>query len=128
MSYYVCHEMSVHNYVYIHTNMHVPTQYIDPCMKNIFHTFLHRIIGLYVSVVLVIGRLIRGYISSLPSQLLIDEIVNPNPLLKLCKDIFTVREGKDFKLEEILVGKLFAIFRSPERLVQLTDNTKKKKD
>lgn len=121
------HEMSVHNNVYIHTNMHVPIQYIDPCM-NIFHTFLHRIIGLYVSVVLVIGRLIRGYISSLPSQLLIDEIVNPNPLLKLCKDIFTVREGKDFKLEEILVGKLFAIFRSPDRLVQLTDNTKKKTD
>ena len=68
----------------------------------------YRIIGLYVSVVLVIGRLIRSAISSLPSELLLDEIVNPDELLKLCSDIFTVREGKDFKLEEILVGKLFA--------------------
>ena len=86
------------------------------------------IIGLYVSVVLVISRLIRNAISSLPSELLLDEIVNPNPLLKLCKDIFTVRESKDFKLEEILVGKLFSILRSPERLIELTENAKKKQD
>ena len=81
-----------------------------------------------MSVVLVIGRLIRSAISSLPSELLLDEIVNPDELLKLCSDIFTVREGKDFKLEEILVGKLFAIFRSPERLIRLTENTKNKQD
>ena len=85
------------------------------------------IIGLYLSVVLVISRLIRNAISSLPSELLLDEIVNPNPLLKLCKDIFTVRESKDFKLEEILVGKLFSILRSPERLIELTENAAKKK-
>jgi hypothetical protein len=86
------------------------------------------IIGLYVSVVLVIGRLIRSAIASLPSELLLDEIVNPDKLLKLCSDIFTVRESKDFKLEEILVGKLFAIFRSPERLIELTEYTKKKQN
>ena len=77
-----------------------------------------------MSVVLVIGRLIRSAISSLPSQLLLDEIVYPDPLIKLCKDIFTVREGKDFKLEEILVGKLFAILRSPARLIELTEKRK----
>ena len=81
-----------------------------------------------MSVVLVIGRLIRSAISSLPSQLLLDEIVNPDPLLKLCNDIFTVRESRDFKLEEILVGKLFAIFRSPERLIELTEKPKRKQD
>lgn len=81
-----------------------------------------------MSVVLVIGRLIRSTISSLPSQLLLDEIVNPDPLLKLCTDIFTAREGKDFKLEEILVGKLFTIVRSPETLIQLTEHSKRKQD
>lgn len=81
-----------------------------------------------MSVVLVIGRLIRSAISSLPSQLLLDEIVNPDQLLKLCNDIFTVRESKDFKLEEILVGKLFTIFRSPERLIELTENQKRKQE
>jgi len=87
-----------------------------------------RIIGLYVSVVLVIGKFMRGYITQLPSQLLVDEIVNPDPLLQLCSDIFLVRESKDFILEEILVGKLFFIFRSPERIIKLTENTKPKQD
>ena len=78
--------------------------------------------------VLVLGRLIRNAISSLPSQILLDEIVNPDQLLKLCNDIFTVRESGDFKLEEILVGKLFAIFRSPEKLIEITEEIKIKKD
>ena len=52
-----------------------------------------------------------------------DEILNPEPLLKLCNDIFLVREYKEFRLEEMLVGKLFFIYRSPERIVKLTENT-----
>ncbi len=87
-----------------------------------------RIIGLYVSVVLVAGRFIRGFISELPGRLVVDEIMNADPLLKLFSDIFLVREIKDFKLEEILVGKLFFIFRSPERLVKLTEDEKIKQE
>ena len=78
--------------------------------------------------VFVVGSLIRGFITALPSRLLVDEIWNPDPLLKLCSDIFLVRENKNFELEEILVGKLFFIFRSPERLVSLTEGTKVKQD
>ena len=81
----------------------------------------HSIIGLYVSVVLVIGGFIRNFITKLPQTLLFDEIYNPDPLLKLCLDIFLVREQKNFKLEEILVGKLFYLCRSPEQLLQLTE-------
>lgn len=78
--------------------------------------------------VLVVGKFIRGYISELPARLVVDEIMNPDPLLKLFSDIFLVRENKDFKLEEILVGKLFFIFRSPERLVKLTEDEKIKQE
>ena len=85
------------------------------------------VIGLYVSVVLVIGRFIRGYVSALPQNLLIDQIAEPDPLLKLCDDIFTVREMKILIMEEILVGKLYFIFRSPERLIALTDEKQKEK-
>ena len=81
-----------------------------------------------MSVVLVIGRFIRGYIANLPHVLIIDEILHPEPLLELCKDIFLVRESKRFRLEEILVGKLFYIFRSPEKIVQLTEEPKIKTD
>lgn len=84
-------------------------------------TYLCRVIGLYVSVVLVVSGFIRGYISDLPSSLLIDEIENPDPVLNLCNDIFLVREGKSFELEEILVRRLFSIFRSPETLIKLTE-------
>ncbi len=88
---------------------------------------LSSVIGLYVSVVLVIGRFIRGYVSSLPQNLLIDQIAVPDPLLKLCDDIFFVREMKNLILEEILVGKLYYIFRSPERLISLTEENSKEK-
>lgn len=76
--------------------------------------------------VLVIGRFIRGYISNLPTELLINEILYPERLLELCRDIFLVRESKDFTLEEILVGKLFYIFRSPQMVVRLTERPKLK--
>ncbi len=77
---------------------------------------------------LAIGRLIRGYISNLPSRLIIDEILYPEPLLKLCNDIYFLRESKNFKLEEIYVGKLFYIFRSPEKILELTEEPKMKAD
>ena len=89
-------------------------------MLNYFLVY-SRIIGLYVSVVLVIGRFIRTYISALPTRLYIDEILNPDPLLKLCNDIFLVRECKEFQLEEILVGKLFYIFKSPDKVAKVTE-------
>lgn len=93
-----------------------------------FFFFPLRIIGLYVSVVLVIGRFIRSYIASLPGELLIKEILYPEQLLGLCNDIFLVRESKEFILEEVLVGKLFFIFRSPRMLIKLTEQPKEKAD
>ena len=79
------------------------------------------IIGLYASVVLVIGGFVRNYVSDLPRRLLVDGIINPNPLLELCDDINVARDARNFILEEILVGKLFAVFRSPEKLLALTE-------
>ena len=85
----------------------------------------YRIIGLYVSVVLVIGRAVRSNIAALPSKITFNEIPNPDSLLELCDDIFYVREDGNLQQEEILVGRLFFIFRSPARLIQ---QTKWKKD
>ena len=81
-----------------------------------------------MSVVLVIGRFIRTYIADLPYRLAVDEILNPDPLIKLCHDIYTVRESRKLELEEILVGKLFYIFRSSERIVKITEDMKQKTD
>ena len=89
---------------------------------------MYRIITLYVSVVLVIGRFIRTCIADLPYRLAVDVILNPDPLIRLCHDIDIVREREDLKLEEILVGKLFYIFRSSEKIVRITEDLKEKTD
>ena len=68
-----------------------------------------------------IGKFVRSYVNSLPAELLVDGIINPNPLLELCDDINVARDARNFVLEEILVGKLFAVFRSPEKLLALTN-------
>ncbi|XP_065913262.1 piezo-type mechanosensitive ion channel component 1-like isoform X2 [Dysidea avara] len=78
------------------------------------------IIGLYVSVVLVIGSAIRRYVTQLPRQIIYDEIPNPDSLLELCDDIFYVREDGQLQEEEILVSRLFFTFRSSVRLIEET--------
>ena len=78
----------------------------------------YRIIGLYVSVVLVIGRALRSNIAALPSKITFNEIPNPDSLLELCNDIFYIREDGNLQQEEILVVRLFFIFRSPAQLLQ----------
>ena len=85
-----------------------------------FTLHMHRIIGLYVSVVLVIGSALRSYVSRLPSRINVDEIPDPDSLLELCDDIFYVREDRRLQEEEILVGRLFFTFRSSVRLISET--------
>jgi piezo-type mechanosensitive ion channel component 1/2 len=54
-----------------------------------------------MGVILVIGRLIRGFISSQPLDVIVNEIPNPDYLLKICLDIYLVREARDFVLEQV---------------------------
>jgi len=69
---------------------------------------------------LVIGSAIRSYVTRLPSQIIYDEIPNPDSLLELCDDIFYVREDGQLREEEILVSRLFFTFRSSVRLIEET--------
>lgn len=78
-----------------------------------------------MSVVLVIGKFLRASIAHLHEQLIINEILHPQPLLDLCHDISLARDYKNFKLEEILVGKLFFIYRIAASIVELTEGAKK---
>jgi hypothetical protein len=86
------------------------------------------ILGLYTAVVFVISKFIRSYINGLAFNLTVEEMLYPDRLLKLCDDIFTVREVKNFVLEEILVGHLIYIFRTPQRLLELSELPKEKPD
>ena len=80
---------------------------------------LHSIIGLYVSVLGSVSS--QSVLTDLPQNLLVDAILDPDYLLNLYDDIILVREAKELVMEEVLVGKLFYIFRSPKKLVELTE-------
>lgn len=79
-----------------------------------------RVIGLYVSLVLVIGRVIRTFFSGSSYVIMFEELPYVDRVLKLCLDIYLVRETKDYKLEEDLFAKLIFLYRSPETLIRWT--------
>ncbi|XP_075252241.1 piezo-type mechanosensitive ion channel component 1-like [Convolutriloba macropyga] len=78
------------------------------------------IIGLYLSLVLVIGKFVRMFVSDISYKIPFDELPNVDKVLKLCLDIYLCREVKEFALEEDLFAKLMYIYRSPEMLINFT--------
>uniref|UniRef100_A0A915EFL0 Piezo non-specific cation channel R-Ras-binding domain-containing protein n=1 Tax=Ditylenchus dipsaci TaxID=166011 RepID=A0A915EFL0_9BILA len=82
------------------------------------------IIASYIALVLLVGRLIRGVVTSGPLDVIISEIPNPDYLLKICLDIYLVRESGsrdgNFTLEQDLFAKLIFLFRSPQTLIKWT--------
>lgn len=80
-----------------------------------------RIIGLYLTVVFVFARVLRSSLFSLGTvSIIVEEIPNVDPIISLCKDIYMVREAKEFRKEEKLVAKLIFLYRSPETLIAWT--------
>jgi len=78
------------------------------------------IIAMYIALVLLVGKFIRGVIANQPLDVIINEIPNPDHLLKICLDIYLVREAKDFVLEQDMYAKLIFLFRSPATLIKWT--------
>uniref|UniRef100_A0AC35FYR8 Piezo-type mechanosensitive ion channel component n=1 Tax=Panagrolaimus sp. PS1159 TaxID=55785 RepID=A0AC35FYR8_9BILA len=78
------------------------------------------IIAMYIALVLFISRIIRGAVTNQPLDVIISEIPNPDHLLKICLDIYLVREAHDFVLEQDLYAKLIFLFRSPSTLIKWT--------
>lgn len=87
------------------------------------------VIAVYLSVILVVGRgLVRGIFTTSPSTVMFTELPNADHLLKICLDIYLVREAKDFMLEQDLFAKLIFLFRSPATLIEWTRMSKKKQE
>uniref|UniRef100_A0A8C2T6P4 Piezo type mechanosensitive ion channel component 2 n=1 Tax=Coturnix japonica TaxID=93934 RepID=A0A8C2T6P4_COTJA len=78
------------------------------------------IMGLYASVVLVIGKFVRGFFSEISHSIMFEELPNVDRILKLCTDIFLVRETGELELEEDLYAKLIFLYRSPETMIKWT--------
>ncbi|XP_062236076.1 piezo-type mechanosensitive ion channel component 2-like isoform X2 [Platichthys flesus] len=78
------------------------------------------IMGLYASVVLVIGKFVREFFSGVSHSIMFEELPCVDRILKLCTDIFLVRETGELELEEELYAKLIFLYRSPETLIKWT--------
>lgn len=90
-------------------------------VANVACAFLYcSIIGLYVSMVFVIGRFARLFVSEVSYRIMFMELPYIDKILKLCLDIYLVRECCDFRLEEDLFAKLLFLYRSPETMIRWT--------
>ena len=78
------------------------------------------VIGLYVSVVLVISRLVRTMFQGASAQVMFLELPNVDRILQLCNEIFVVREAQEYELEEDLYARLLFLYRSPSTLIKWT--------
>lgn len=78
------------------------------------------IVGLYTTFVFVVSRLIRSFIGFSHRRMMYQELPYVDRILKLCNDIYFVRESKEYRLEEDLYAKLIFLYRSPETLIKWT--------
>lgn len=70
------------------------------------------ILTMYLAIVYVAARIIRSIVTTEPIDVIITEMPNPDYLLKICNDVYLVREARDFILEEDLFSKIIFLFRS----------------
>lgn len=85
-------------------------------MKLVYYS----IIGVYTTIVLVAGRILRGIFAGVLFKIMFEDMPNVDRVLQLCYDIYLVREAGEFSLEEDLFAKLVFLFRSPETLIKWT--------
>ncbi|RUS88527.1 hypothetical protein EGW08_003703 [Elysia chlorotica] len=81
------------------------------------------IIGLYVTFVVVVGRLLRVSITNQYLTIMFRELPDVNKVLQLTLDIYLVREMKEFHLEEDLYAMLVFLYRSPDTMIKETRQT-----
>lgn len=87
----------------------------------------YSVITFYVSIVLVIGRLLRGVLVTGSEKLFISEMPHPDMLLILCEGIIISRLERNLEREEELYFVLMDIMRSPEIIKVISKSSIKKK-
>lgn len=86
------------------------------------------VIGLYVSVILVIGRFVRMQSVGNIQTIMFNNLPYVERLYLLCMDIYLVRQAREFAFEELLFAKLNFLYRSTETMIAWTRHPKPKSE
>lgn len=82
-----------------------------------FESF-YRILGLYTTGVIIVSQFIRKNVSEMAPKIMFEDLPYVDRILRLCLDIYLVRENGELCLEEDLFAKLIFLYRSPETLIR----------
>lgn len=63
--------------------------------------------------------MMRKIVSEMAPKIMFDDLPYVDRILRLCLDVYLVRESGDLCLEEDLFAKLIFLYRSPETLIRL---------
>jgi hypothetical protein len=80
----------------------------------------YSIIGIYITVVLAVGRLIRFTFANLMQRIMFEDGHNVNDLMMFCEGIYMARKRNALLQEEELFRRLIFIYRQPKLLMELT--------
>ncbi|KAL7286394.1 hypothetical protein TKK_0019346 [Trichogramma kaykai] len=78
------------------------------------------IFGLYTTAVILVSSFIKRMVSDMAPKIMFEDLPYVDRILRLCLDIYLVRESGDLCLEEDLFAKLVFLYRSPETLIRWT--------
>eukprot|EP00163_Fabomonas_tropica_P011280 TRINITY_DN2192_c0_g1_i21.p2 TRINITY_DN2192_c0_g1~~TRINITY_DN2192_c0_g1_i21.p2 ORF type:complete len:186 (+),score=53.42 TRINITY_DN2192_c0_g1_i21:449-1006(+) len=86
------------------------------------------IIGVYLTIVLSIGRFLRMYVSGIVQRIPLEDMPQTDSLMKDVMDIYLARQDGDFVLEETLYKELIEVYRSTEEMIARSARSGKAKE
>lgn len=93
-------------------------------------TFNFSVITFYISVVYLVGKILRVIISGGANNIPLVDMPNPDALINICSGVYISRMNGDLEKEEILYFELIDILRSPElmKMIGGSSSIKKKEE
>ena len=86
-------------------------------------TFNFSVITFYISVVYLVGKLLRVIISGGANNIPLVDMRHPDALMNICSGIYVCRMNGDLRKEEELYYELIDILRSPELMKMITGSS-----
>ena len=78
------------------------------------------VIGVYIAVVLAVGRFLRVIFDRYSERVMFEELPNTSKLFEICEGIFIAQLEGDLRKEKRLYDLLIYIYRSPHLMIEIT--------